>query len=357
MTHSDLLSDLVYKNYASDSYNISNPYLDAKLNGLNKGDYLLITGLPGSGKRSFVDNYFLMDMLRKWNKKTEEEKEAEPLKILYFSTKYKMNYKYMKWGCLAHFNSTGIIMDIPTLTNSSGRLYNLEEEEFDKYLEGSELIGKAIKDEVLTFIDTNVSNLTLDKTLNDLAEDMGDIEYDEAEVSIKYHDGYENTTVIVIVDDINHIKAGMSSYGEGYAKKAEILDTVNTILKKYASLGFAIVAINTSEYAKFKAKYIPSTSEITGFSVNKCIIMYNPFQEKMPKHLGFDTLEFVDVYGVNRLRFAYIAYNEVGVSNHHIPLLFIPENGKFVPMELDEEKMDINIARFNNIVKTRRNKQ
>lgn len=354
MMFKDRLNDLILKTYNESSYDISNPLLNSKINGINKGDYMLVGGLPGSGKRSFVDNYFLIDMLRKWDKKTAEEKEQEPLKIIYFSTKYKKDYKFIKWGCALHFNTSGNIIDIPTIKNSSGKLFEMKAIDYEKYIDSTDLLEKAFEAEVLTFIDTNVTLVTLDKTLNGFAQDFGELEYrDNGEMEYTLHKEEENLKVIVIVDDINNVRSGPSSYGEGFAKKDEVNSEVNKILKKYSSIGFSIVAINTSAYSKFSKKYVPSTNEVAGFSPNKCIIMYNTFQEKVKNHIGFESLDFVDEYGVNRLRFAYIAYNEVGISNFNIPLLFIPENGKFVPLEMGEGTMDTNIARFNNIVKLR----
>jgi len=351
MKYINNLESIIAKMANKNFYQITNPILNTKLNGINKGDYLLVAGVPGSGKRSFVDNYFFIDILRQWAKIPEIDKAKEPLKIIYFSTKYKRNYKFLKWGCSLYFSTSSTVVDIATITGTAGKIFKMSDAQYEEYIKASNLIDIAFKKGVVEFEDTNVTATTLDMKLNNLAESMGSIEYVGGEAVLKYNEEDENTTVIVIVDDINNVKSG-SSHDTGMAPQGEVKKEVDRILKKYSKMGFTVIGINTSAYNNYK-KYEPSILEMTGFSPNKCVIMFNPLQEKLRQHVGFNTLEYVDEDdGINRLRFAYIAYNESGVSNYHIPLLFIPENGKFVSLNIISEEADevANEGKFKKVI-------
>jgi hypothetical protein len=85
--------------------------------------------------------------------------------------------------------------------------------------------------------------------------------------------------------------------------------------------------------------------------------MYDPVQDKQKQFLGFDLELFIDAYGINRLKFAYIAYNETGVSNINMPLLFAAENGIFAEMKLMNTEADgaYNDKLFNSMVERRKN--
>jgi len=357
MNYNDKLIKIIAAGKSKHSYRFLNKLLNKSFNGINHGEYVLVTGLPSTGKRSFVDSFYLLDILRQWDAKEEEERLLEPLKIVYFSAKYDEGSKMMKWASYLYTKAMKRIMDVPTLTGGAGRLYKINKNREEYVLKNFELINRAVEEDVLEVISSNVTPLSIERRLNSLLHDRGSVEYnDHGEMTFVPDEDAERGLTIIIVDDIDNVKSSESSFGEGMMNEVEKIKDLNSTFKKYSSLGLTIVAIKGTEPVQRYVQYIPSAKELKGLSPNKAIVIFNPFQERYANHLQFDTLKFVDEYNVNRLRFAYISYNETGVSNMHIPLLFMPENGIFGELRLinTEEDEDRNLSKFDEFVKIRK---
>jgi len=343
------LEKIISRNSRKHKYILAGKRLNKLFNGISHGDYTLITGLPATGKRSFVDYYYVLRILDQWDKLDAEAKIMRPLKIIYFTTKYTADYKTMKWSSALFTLTSKLMLDVPTLLQGSGRLFNLNDKILEKIVEKSSLLDRAIDAGVLEIIDHNITPITIDKKLNDLIDKQGDIEYlDNGKIEFTPLEEFETALNIVIIDDINHISAGKSSFGEGNMERDEISSSLNDILSKYSKLGMAVTVVKRTDASKIYGKYVPSTKEIGAMTVTKCIVMYDPVTDRLKDFLSFQMEEFIDGYDINRLRFAYIAYNETGISNLYMPLLFTPENGIFVELKmmLNEANSSYNLTKF-----------
>lgn len=356
MSYSKKLLEVINKKKFKHPYVFSNKRLNKMFNGINKKDYVVITGLPSTGKRSFVDHFYVIDLLNQWYNKDEEARELEPLRILYFSSKYPESTKMLKWASNLYTTSTGRIMDIPTMVGDSGKLFKINGNREEFVLKSFKVFEDAVKENVFEVVDSNITPLSIERKLNKLMLSMGEINYLE-NGGIKFipAEEFEKALTVVVIDDIDNIKGSESNFGEGKMGEKEILDEMDSILTKYSSMGLTVVAIKSTEVVIGYKQYSPSLKEFKGLSPTKSIAIFNPFQEKYSTHLQFDTLEYIDKYNINRLRFAYISYNESGMSNVHLPLLFMPENGifkelDFINNDVDESK---NKEKFNKFVKIR----
>jgi len=335
------IEQIINRNVTKHKYKIAGKRFNRLFNGINAGEYTLITGLPATGKRSLVDYYYLLRILKQWDAIPEDEKDENPLKITYFSTKYSLDYKYIKWVAALHTMESSTMVDVPTILQSAGRLFNISDAVLEKILSKSALIEKAVSAGVLEIIDGTVTPITLSKKLHSVLESQGTVSYDDAgETVFEFSHDNEKMLNIVIVDDLNHIAAGKSTYGEGNMEEAEIKTSINEILSKYAKLKMAIVAVKRTDTSKVYGKYSPSTKELSNLTPTKCIVMYDPLRDKVSEYLDFKLNDYVDQFGINRLKFAYVAYNETGISNINMPLLFMPENGIFAELKLINSEAD-----------------
>lgn len=355
---SSVLEHILEKQNNRHKYFLAGKRLNRVFDGIKKHDYVLITGVSSSGKRSFVDNYYVIGLLRQWHALSAEERTLRPLKIVYFSTKYSEEFKLMKWSAHRYTTSTSSIMDIPTMTRSSGRIFNIDEGRKKRLYTESQIFEDAADAGVLEIIDGKVTSESIEKKMTSVLNDLGDMEYDDdGKLTFSPNEEFEKSLIVLIVDDLNHVKGGKSTFGSGNMEKDEINISVDLVLSKFAKLGVSVVAVKKTAYGNY-GKYLPSVKESNGLSPNKCIVMFNPAQERILKHGNFETMKYIDTHGIQRLRFAFIAYNENGVSNMYLPLLFMPENGIFAELNsLDtEEANDYNEDMFNKYCKIRERK-
>jgi len=341
MTVKDSIEKIINRNSTKHKYKLAGKRLNKLLNGISPGEFTLVTGLAATGKRSFVDFYYMLRLLEQWDKLSIEEKDERPLKITYFSTKYSIDYKLMKWTSALFTMATKFMMDVPTILQGAGRLFAMGDNMFEKVTSYSQLLDRAIEAGVLELIDHNITPVTIEKKLNDVLASQGEIKYtDEGKIEFTPDEDNERLLNIVIVDDLNHINASLSTFGEGKMETTEINSSVNSILVKYSKLGMSIITVRRTDASKIYGKYVPSVKEMNGVSPTKCIVMYDPIRDHHKEYLSFNLEEYIDDYGINRLKFAYIAYNETGISNINMPLLFMPENGIFAELKLLSKEAD-----------------
>ena len=355
---SNILEEILNKNSEKHKYVLAGKRLNKTFNGVKRGDYVLVTGVASSGKRSFVDNYYVIGLLRQWYMLDDVGRADRPLKIIYFSTKYTEEFKLMKWTANRYTSANSRIMDIPTMTGSAGKLFMIDESRKKKLYSEFKLFEEAADAGVLEIVDRSITTLTIEKKMTHVLDSMGELEYDDdGKMHFTPNEEFEKSLVVLVLDDINNVKGDKSSFGVGKMESDEINSSLNTLLLKYADMGVAVTAIKKTPYGNY-GKYMPSVKEANGLSPNKCIVMFNPAQERLAKHGEFETLKFADDEGIQRLRFAYIAYNETGVSNLYLPLLFMPENGIFAELNASgtEKAAHYNEDLFNKHVEIRNTK-
>lgn len=352
----DKIEKIISRNSTKHKYKLAGKRLHKMFNGISNGDYTLVTGLPATGKRSFVDFYYVIRIIEQWDALSKEEKALRPLKILYFSTKYSIDYKMMKWTSALFTATNPLMVDVPTLLQGAGRLFNMGENMFEKVIAKAGVLERAIEAGVLEIRHTDVTPITMDKAMYSVLKAQGKFTYaDDGNEVFEPHEDYENALNIVVVDDLNHVGSSKSSYGEGNMERDEVSTALNALLVRYSTLGMSVVAVKRTDSSKLYGMYRPSSKEMNGLSPTKCIVMYDPIQDKHAEYINFTLVDFIDAYGVNRLKFAYIAYNETGISNINMPLLFTPENGIFVELKLVSSDMetDYNMKKFDMFVKKR----
>lgn len=325
-----LIQDIIKKSKRKHSYTLMAKRLNRTLNGISKGDYVLVTGITSSGKRAFVDNYYVIGLLKQW--KAADPEHRQPLKIVYFSSRYSKDFKILKWTSNRYTTATKHIMDVPTMLAGAGRLFNMNSAHVKSLDKHGTLFEDAMEEGILDIEDDNVSIISIERKMTEVLDEMGDLAYNDlGEATFSPTEEFENSLVVLVVDDLNSVKGDRSSYGTGRMEKDEISASLDKLLLKYTAMGVTVVAIKRSPSPAF-GRYLPSMRESNGLSPNKCIVMFNPLQERLNTFVGFEPKDYIDKHNINRLRFAFIAYNETGVSGVALPLLFMPENGIFAEL-------------------------
>lgn len=91
------------------------PVLNGYISGLRKYLYVLVGGLSGSGKTSFVDNAFVLDVYDWWIKEYKEGRTKIKLNWIYRSMERDRKYKIAKWTCYKIYKDHGILLDVPDI--------------------------------------------------------------------------------------------------------------------------------------------------------------------------------------------------------------------------------------------------
>jgi len=323
--------DILESNIKKHTYKLGGKALNRSFDGINRGDYVAVTGVSSSGKRSFVDHFYVISLLKQWYDMDEEARAMKPIKILYLSTKYPKEQKIMKWVANRYTTSQNRIMDIPTMTKSSGKLFKIDSSRVDRLKKESKIFEEAISEGVLEIEDEHISVHSIEKRIASLLRKYGSFNFEGESMEFTFNEEYENMLFLIVVDDVNHVAGGASTYGAGKMEKDEINFTLDKLFVDYTALGLSVVVVKKTSYPSY-GKYMPSVKETNGLSVNKSIVMFNPAQEHLSSWGTFEVLDYTDDYDVQRLRFAFISYNSNGISNVYLPLLFMPENGIFAEL-------------------------
>jgi hypothetical protein len=308
-------------------------------NYIEKGKVYCISGRAESGKTSFMDFTYMMNIYMWWKNLPEEHRP--PLKMFYFNMKHSPKIKYQKWLCLYIKLKYQVTMDIPTLTNGVGRLFDLTDEHFTMMHEAAEFF-REFEEDVLTLINGKKTPTAILNTVTTAMDAIGHFND-----SNQYILDNENTgqLTFVYIDTVNEMLTETDGYqmmNEQALKKRLGSYISDTFAKMYDVSTFAIVPSRPSNSRMVKDSE-PSYKDL-GVFYECCdigLVMYNAYNENNNGFHGYPITDFV-INGKNRVRNCTIVRNSDGLSNITTGFIFLGECGYFreSPHPNDEDEWD-----------------
>ena len=330
-------------------YGINNPLTGLKLpkqfsrlhkytGNIEKGQIITVGGKPTSGKTSFMDFVYVVNILVEWSEMNKVDRPK--LKIFYFNLRRSPKLKLQKWLCLWLKLKYDIVIDPSTLNNGLGKIYDLDEDKLEKINEGIEFF-KEVEDDALVFISGKNSPSSIFNRLVNYMQTTG--AYDASTRSYTPNSDYMNTYNIVCVDNIDCVEGeydGGSMLSGDYLKR-KLFEYMQDLKEIFNMTVVLCVPTKPQNYLRVKDgepsyRELGQARDISDLG----IILYNPYNENNFKYANYSTESFV-IRAKNRLRTATLVVNLNGLENVGIGLLFLGECGYFneAPLAEDEEKI------------------
>lgn len=325
--YSENFSKIINKYKLKHKYDFgkSNPLITRYLNGIQRGNFTLISGTPTSGKTSFTDFFYVVLLVKQWFFMEDTERLEKPLKILYFSQTVPKELKLLKWTASIYTSMFKSMMDLPTMLEGPGKLHPLNKQDATELDSAASILDAALAKNVLTVSDGVLDFARLEVSIEAALESYGVLEHTKQGSTFKPKDGHEHTLLVVVIDNIDKIRGGKD------VSAAETTALFNKLVEEYKSYGVSIIATKTTIPFIYE-KYSPSYKDVDKYTPDKAIVMYNPRVTGAKRHAGFTVEHFIGKDMVDRLRFASIVKNDTGIANINIPLVFLPECGNFIEL-------------------------
>ena len=322
------------------------------VNYIERSKNYIIGGRPESGKASFMDHTYLLEVFKWWRDLGYDDEghkkhapNRPPLKIIYFNMKKTEQVKLQKLLCLYLKLEYNYVMDIPTLMNTVGKTYNLENKHlsaikasqsfFEELEEHMEIISGA---QSPTDINLHVKRIMSQYGSNN---EQGVYTFDKK---------YQGQYTLIYIDDLDYLLPESDGYQtlgqEGLEKRLgdylldfkKVYKSSNFVIKPTKVMGSRVVKDSEPSY-----KDLGNIGKIADIG----LVLYNPFNENNLKYLNYP-IESLFIKGKNRFRTVSIVRNPLGISNITVGLLFLGECGymRESPHPSEEEDFGEFIALF-----------
>lgn len=336
MQHKDLINTIKTSRKDPLFLPLQQPILGSKI-AITKSMYILLGGLPGSGKTAIVDSVFLLDLYDWWDK-NKDKTRAKPYWI-YRSMERNEEYKRAKWLAYKLYADHQILIDVPTIFNWPNKLFDLTPKLVDLMSSYDDYFDNLFEN-YIDFIPGTDNPTGVYKYVWNFFEKRGEIQYKEIEtlddnkkpVKKKIISGYqakdENEIVFHITDHIGKISAE-----RGFNDK-QILDKHSEYMGTCRDL-FGMVPIDISQlnrniedtYRNVKTEIDIMPQDFKGSAdiyenADIVIGMLNPYKLSAYDFAGYNIKNFVTEKGYNRFRSLKVLKNSYGVDKKIVRVLF-----------------------------------
>jgi hypothetical protein len=294
-------------------------------NNIERGQNIIIGGRRNSGKTSYMDyNYFIS--VFKWWMDLEYE-ERPKIKFFYFSMKRSIRIKLQKWLCLYLKLEYNTIIDIPTLKNGVGKLYDLDDEVKAEIMSAYEFFN-TLEDGHLHLDGGKQTPSNIFNTVEKYMKKIGSV---DTHGNYSLNNSHLGQYTFVLIDNIEYLQSesdGFSMMTPDMLKKV-MCDYLDTLSKVYGTTNIVCVP-TTSNYSRSAKDTEPTYKDIGVFHdiADLGIVVYNPYNENNLKYCGYP-IDSLVIKGKNRFRTATAVTNKEGVENQTVGLFFIGECGYY----------------------------
>lgn len=310
-------------------------------NYTKKGQTICISGLPNSGKTSFMDYVYLLNTYIWWKKL--DENSRPPLKFIYFNMKHSLKDKLQKWLCLYMKMQYDQIIDIPTLNSGVGKMFELDQTILERINTGQELFNDLFNEDILTIINGPQTPSSIFNKVNNVMKSAGDFEEENGRKKFKYGRGKGKQITIVFIDTVDNLlnESDSQNQMDSVALKKKMSDYISELESTY-NLITVLVAPTKPSIARSVKETEPNYKNLGVFSTSADLglVLYNPYDENNNDYLNYPIKDFV-IRGKNRFRTVTIVRNVNGLSNIGKAMVFIGECGYFREAPRPDQEADL----------------
>jgi hypothetical protein len=307
--------------------------LSKYINYAERGKNIIIGGRAGSGKTSFMDQTYFLNIFKWWRDLGFDEEGnplahpvRPPIKFIYFNMRSSARLKLQKLMCLHLKLEYDYLTDISTLLNGVGKLYDLSKAHKTAIESASEFFDEL--EENMHLVNGAQTPSDIANTVRRIMSEYG-TENDQGEY--KFNKENEGQYTMIYIDNTDKLLPESDGYSsmspEALEKKlGEYLDEFKT---KYKSTNIVVKPSKISNSRLLKDSE-PSYKDLgnIGKVADVGLVNYNPFDENNNKYLNYPVEDLV-IRGKNRFRTVTVVRNTLGTSNITVGLIFLGECGYF----------------------------
>lgn len=308
--------------------------------GIRKSMYILVGGLTGSGKTSFIDDAFVLNPFD-WY--ISQKDPGVKLRIIYRSMERSKTYKLAKWVSRKIFLDYAKLIPVSKLLGWTDKM---TKDEHDLFLMYEDYIG-AMED-VITIIDGPENPVGIAKELKAHALKNGRIEQID-EYNKIYVPNDPNEITVVVIDHI-----GLLKLTKDQPTKKQAIDKMSDELR-YARDFFGYSPIVVSQFNRDISNPIRQKngdvepqledfkdSSQTQEDADVVLALFDPMRYNIPDPSGYDLGKLRDPYGGKYFRSLRLIKNSYGEDDIRIGLGFLGSIGMFkeLPKRKDMTESD-----------------
>lgn len=306
--------------------------LNKYLTGIKPNKYYAITGRSSTGKRSFVDFHFVLNTFIWWANMPEEQRPK--VKILYFNMDKSQNTKLQKWLTTFMFIYHQKVVDIPTLMNWPGKLYDLDTETLGQIQQAQGFFDMMLETGFLSMYNGRTNPTGIKANMISYFTEVGDLYHENYNTWFEYHEECKNQITLIIIDNIRKLK--VESQKGKYYNERELNQKLSSYLLEMKEIyGATPVVIIPAEDAGGHDSKAPSIKEFGNYfnDVDVALHLNNPsrYHNTSGYYGNYPITDFQDTTGLHRLRICSILKNAEGRDSTWVPISFLPENGYLIP--------------------------
>ena len=308
------------------------PKLAKFANYIERGQNVMRGGKQTSGKTSLMDYMYLINAFIWWESLDKEDRP--PLKIFYFNMRSSTRLKLQKWACLYLKLKYDIVIDIPTLNNGIGKLYDVSEDK-KRAIEIASLFFNNLEDILIL----SQGPKTASDIYNSVARNMLDVGTIDNDGKYVLNPENSKQITIVCIDNLDCVipESDGSSSTTLESTKKRMSSYINKFKDMYNITTAAVVPSVLANPRTFKDSE-PTYKELGSYSsiADLGFITYNPYNEGNVRYLGYDVEDFI-INAKNRMRTVTIVRNSKGVENITVASIFLGECGYFRELPTAEQ--------------------
>lgn len=302
--------------------------LNKYLTGIKQAKYYAVSGRSSTGKRSFVDLHFVMNTFIWWANIPEGQRPK--VKILYFNMDKTQDIKIQKWLTTFMYIYYEKIIDIPTLMNWPGKLYDLNAETLQQIQQAQGFFDLMFETGFVTMYNGRTNPIGIKANIATYFSGIGGLYHENHETRFEYEETYEKQITLIIIDNVKKLKTE-SKQGQYYNER-ELNQKLSGYLSDVKEIYQAtpIVIVPAEDIGGHDSR-APSIKEFGNYynDVDVALHLNNPsrYHNQSGYYGNYVISDFRDTTGIHRLRICSILKNAEGRDSTWIPLSFFPENG------------------------------
>lgn len=221
LSHADIVSKIKYSmKHKGEGYNF--PLMEEynkTAGNISHSCYTVVTGLPGSGRSSFVSLNYVLGPLLQWY--FEPPEDREPLKIIYFTTTATELKVRQMLLCQYLKVVEGVTIDIPTLNSHPGEDFSLTAKtgkngkKAKRALTAFDLskpfFDAIINEGILEIVEGTQKPSDIFNKVGNFMDTIGDIDEDTNKY-VRSTEPEGQTLVITVVDNTEHLRADSDEF-------------------------------------------------------------------------------------------------------------------------------------------------